>query len=77
MGNIFNLQKMKVHRDLTAAIQYLKRAAGKLDRDFLQKACTDWTRRNVFKLEEDAFRSGIRRKFFTVRIARHRKRLPR
>ena len=50
---------------------------GKLGRDFLIWACSNRMRRNGFKLEKDRFRlDNIRKKIFTVRVARHWNRLP-
>jgi len=48
------------------------------DRENLfSKACCVRTRSNGFKLNEGRFRLGIRKKFFTVRVAKYWHRLPR
>jgi len=71
------LGKRRVQGDLIAAFQYL-RGACKKDRDRLfSKACCDRTRGDDFKLKEGRFRLDIWKKFFTVRVVKHRHRLPR
>lgn len=52
---------------------YKKAGEGLLSR----KSCSYRTRGNAFKLIKSKFTLCIRKKFFTVRLARHRNRLPR
>ena len=53
-----SLEKRRLQRDLIEAFQYLKRAYKKAGEGLLIRACSDGTRRNSFKLEEDRFRLG-------------------
>jgi len=59
------------------AFQYLKGAYKKDGENLFIKACCDRTRRNGFKLREGRFRLDIGKKFFTMRVMKHRNRLPR
>ena len=62
-----------------AAFQLLKGAYRIAGEELFIRAGSDKTRTrgNGFKLEEGRFRLDIRKKFFTVRVMRHRNRLPR
>jgi len=70
---LFSLQK----RRLIAAFQYLKRAYKKAGEGLFTSACSDRTRGNGFKLKESKFGLDIRKKFFTMRVVRHRKQFTR
>ena len=56
------------------AFQYLKGAYRKAGRDI--RICSNRMRGNGFKLDEGRFRLDIRKKLFTLRVARHWHRLP-
>lgn len=65
----------RLHEELIAVTQYLKRAHKKDKERFFTRTCTDRTSDNYFKLKEGKFSLDRRRKFFTVRVVRHRHRL--
>ncbi|KFW01296.1 hypothetical protein N327_13807, partial [Fulmarus glacialis] len=72
-----SLEKRRLQRDLIAAFQYLKGAYEKDGDRLFNRACCNRTKGNGFILKEGRFRLDIRKKFFTVRVARHWNRLPR
>jgi len=73
----FSLEKTRLWGDLLAAFQYLRGAYRKDGDNLLSKACYNRTRSNGFKLKEGRFRLDIRKKFFTMRVLKHRNGLPR
>ncbi|GAB0176408.1 hypothetical protein GRJ2_000106000 [Grus japonensis] len=70
-------EKRKLRGDLRAAFQYLKGAYRKAGDGLFTRACSDRTRGNDLKQKEGRFRLDIRKKFFTMTVARHWNRLPR
>ena len=72
---LFSLEKRRLQGGLTAAFQYLKGACKKAGEGLFTKACSSRTWGNGFKPKMG--RPGIRKKSFTVRVARHWHRLPR
>ncbi|KFZ64916.1 hypothetical protein N321_02240, partial [Antrostomus carolinensis] len=74
---LFSLEKRRLQGDLTVAFQYLKGTYKKPGEGLFIRTTNDKTRGNWLKLKEGRFRLDIRKKFFTVRVVRHWKRLPR
>jgi len=74
---LFSLEKGRLQGDYVAAFRYLKGACKKHWDRLFSRACCNRTRSDGFKLREGRFRLGIRKKFFTIRVVKHCKRLPR
>jgi len=74
---LFSLEKRRLQGDLIAAFQYLKGAYKQAGEGLFPRACRYRTRVNGIKLREGRFRLDTRKKFFTMWVVRHRKRLPR
>jgi len=63
--------------DPVAAFQYLKGACNKAGEGHFTRASSDGARGNGFRLKEARFRLHLRKNFFTMRVVRHWKKLPR
>ena len=75
--DLFPFEKRRLRGDLIVAFQYSK-GAYKLEGERLfTRVDSDKTRGNGFKLKQERFRLYIRRKFFTRRVMKHWRSLPR
>jgi len=74
---LFSLEKRRLQGDLTAAFQYLKRAYKKDGDSLFSRTCCSRTKDNGFKVEEGRCRLDTRKKFFTMKVVKRWKRLPR
>ena len=74
---LFSLEKRRLQRELVAAFQYLKWDYKQEGNQHFTQVDSDRTRGNGFKLKEEKFRLNARGKFFTERVVRCWKRLPR
>ena len=73
----FILEKRKLQGDLSAALRYMKGGCKKEGDRLFSRVCCDRIRGSGFKLKGWRLRLDTRKKFFTIRVARHWHRLPR